>query len=349
MNATTTKTTDSPPKVSAAARRVKLVNHTPGPWRRTPIDELGKSFLIESVSPHAVAQVGEFFAPLGALKPKACADARLIASAPELLEALELHLKFLKSLPPGWLGKTSGDVGCLNEAYVKSERAIAKVKGGAHEIRQRPTFGGCRSARSFPDFQRAAVVRENRRLLAREVARAAGTWSSAWHSPFTKERPARRSRAKRFSATVGDVVYPGRRQGRDAASSCAASGRAAARTGASWRKRRPALWFPVRQRGERRPDQPGAAGGNFGSTANEDRPDRHLACGGVCRTSRSTKRTIRGSSRRGRRGRGYDVRCLDGGAWDRPTCWGMFATLEEALACAGKGPAWLQPKEAKAA
>lgn len=30
----------------------------------------------------------------------------------------------------------------------------------------------------------------------------------------------------------------------------------------------------------------------------------------------------------------YDVRCLDGGAWDRPTCWGMFGTLEEALACA---------------
>lgn len=30
----------------------------------------------------------------------------------------------------------------------------------------------------------------------------------------------------------------------------------------------------------------------------------------------------------------YDVRCLDGGAWDRPTCWGMFATLEEAQACA---------------
>jgi len=30
----------------------------------------------------------------------------------------------------------------------------------------------------------------------------------------------------------------------------------------------------------------------------------------------------------------YDVRCLDGGAWDRPTCWGMFATLDEAIACA---------------
>ena len=30
----------------------------------------------------------------------------------------------------------------------------------------------------------------------------------------------------------------------------------------------------------------------------------------------------------------YNVRCLDGGAWDRSTKWGMFATLEEAIRCA---------------
>jgi hypothetical protein len=36
----------------------------------------------------------------------------------------------------------------------------------------------------------------------------------------------------------------------------------------------------------------------------------------------------------------YDVRCLDGGAWDRPTCWGMFQTLDEAVACAQDGPRW---------
>ena len=35
----------------------------------------------------------------------------------------------------------------------------------------------------------------------------------------------------------------------------------------------------------------------------------------------------------------YDVWCLDGGAWDRPTSWGCFATLEEAVACAKSGPA----------
>ena len=36
----------------------------------------------------------------------------------------------------------------------------------------------------------------------------------------------------------------------------------------------------------------------------------------------------------------YDVRCLDGGAWDRSTNWGSFATLEEALHCVLTGPAW---------
>jgi len=36
----------------------------------------------------------------------------------------------------------------------------------------------------------------------------------------------------------------------------------------------------------------------------------------------------------------YDVRCLDGGAWDRSTWWGSFATLEQAQECAGKGRDW---------
>lgn len=42
-------------------------------------------------------------------------------------------------------------------------------------------------------------------------------------------------------------------------------------------------------------------------------------------------------------GKRFDVRCLDGGAWDRPTVWGMFANLEEALECCESGPAWRKP------
>ncbi len=37
----------------------------------------------------------------------------------------------------------------------------------------------------------------------------------------------------------------------------------------------------------------------------------------------------------------YDVQCLDGGAWDRSTLWGSFATLAEAVAQAKKNvSAW---------
>lgn len=40
----------------------------------------------------------------------------------------------------------------------------------------------------------------------------------------------------------------------------------------------------------------------------------------------------------------YDVRCLDGGAWDRPTCWGMFRSIEQAIECVNEGPAWRRTK-----
>lgn len=33
----------------------------------------------------------------------------------------------------------------------------------------------------------------------------------------------------------------------------------------------------------------------------------------------------------------YEVRCLDGGCWDRSTSWGVFATLDDALKCARNG------------
>jgi len=33
----------------------------------------------------------------------------------------------------------------------------------------------------------------------------------------------------------------------------------------------------------------------------------------------------------------YEVRCLDGGAWDRSTIWGVFPTLDDAVAAAKGG------------
>ncbi len=41
----------------------------------------------------------------------------------------------------------------------------------------------------------------------------------------------------------------------------------------------------------------------------------------------------------------YDVRCLDGGAWDRSTGWGFFGTIREALDCVREGPKWRQSME----
>lgn len=39
-------------------------------------------------------------------------------------------------------------------------------------------------------------------------------------------------------------------------------------------------------------------------------------------------------------GTAYDVRCLDGGAWDRSTWWGDADNLDDALAIAKAGPSW---------
>jgi hypothetical protein len=41
-------------------------------------------------------------------------------------------------------------------------------------------------------------------------------------------------------------------------------------------------------------------------------------------------------------GTSHTVDCLDGGAWDRPSVWGVFGTLEEALKCCEIGPPWRQ-------
>lgn len=46
----------------------------------------------------------------------------------ELENALQLHLDFLGSLPEGWLGKTCGDIGLLNEAYIASRKLGMKIR-----------------------------------------------------------------------------------------------------------------------------------------------------------------------------------------------------------------------------
>jgi hypothetical protein len=64
----------------------------------------------------------------------------------------------------------------------------------------------------------------------------------------------------------------------------------------------------------------------FWSTPNEGRPARHARWWG-----RPFIRTYPHAA--WPQGVRFDVYCLDGGAWDRPTAWGWFGTLEEAIRC----------------
>lgn len=83
---------------------------------------------------------------------------------------------------------------------------------------------------------------------------------------------------------------------------------------------------------------------NFDSTPNDARPKSHQAWWYrpyiVTQEAWGTPEQRAAFTEHWPSGVRYDVRCLDGGAWDRSTCWGNFATLEQALACANGGPIW---------
>ncbi len=69
---------------------------------------------------------------------------------------------------------------------------------------------------------------------------------------------------------------------------------------------------------------------NFDRTPNERRPDSHLAWVRVpfivayIDSNPDFVKHWKGDTR-------YDVRCLDGGAWDRSTWWGSYADISEAV------------------
>lgn len=113
--------------------------HTPGPWEisdhrlKTPI----------GAGPKHIAMVAYF--DCGAGDPRSIspsehnANARLIAAAPELLEALEEALRKMgedeEQIEGEWghsrtLQQMEAE-GDLSEAIVKARAAIAKAKGGA--------------------------------------------------------------------------------------------------------------------------------------------------------------------------------------------------------------------------
>lgn len=55
------------------------------------------------------------------------------AALEEYKEACEKFVGFPHSLPKGWLGKTTGDVGLLNDAYLqeaKAKRTLEQIRNG---------------------------------------------------------------------------------------------------------------------------------------------------------------------------------------------------------------------------
>lgn len=99
----------------------ETVKHTPGPWKVNSdayetLDEHGNELIgfdIDSESAKITA-----LATVWGSSEKHKATAHLVASAPELLEALEEQLKYISLITPE-----------AQEAFQKSKSAINKAKG----------------------------------------------------------------------------------------------------------------------------------------------------------------------------------------------------------------------------
>lgn len=61
------------------------------------------------------------------------ANALLTSQAPKMLEAINLIDGFLDSLPEGWLGKTSGNIGLLNDYFIERNRIMRVIEGESNE------------------------------------------------------------------------------------------------------------------------------------------------------------------------------------------------------------------------
>jgi hypothetical protein len=86
------------------------MTHTPGPWRKGLCGDI-------------VTEDGRIIAQIFWPRSAAHANARLVAAAPDLLEALE------KTLFPLKTAALRGSHGAEN-AFIRAEKAIAKARGG---------------------------------------------------------------------------------------------------------------------------------------------------------------------------------------------------------------------------
>jgi len=111
----------------------KPVQFTPGPWEYDYGNTLGhvKSLGVRVNDPTTlrtptVALYDVLPDDMMSAEEKR-ANARLIAAAPELYEALQLFVEFFDTMPKGQLGRITCDVGILNNAFLKSRVALAKA------------------------------------------------------------------------------------------------------------------------------------------------------------------------------------------------------------------------------
>jgi hypothetical protein len=106
-----------------------MSKYTPGPWKTDDFDDDAPFAIL--AGRQAVCMLGEH----GELKPfrafeNAKANARLIAAAPELLEALELCLQKLAAMAEHFGDRWPFDLNRVR-AETAARAAIAKATGGA--------------------------------------------------------------------------------------------------------------------------------------------------------------------------------------------------------------------------
>ena len=106
-----------------------ITGHTPGPWTvdHERIGPWGEpvALLCDSHAPESgtVVEWPRFGEVVDDAENEA--NARLLASAPDLLEALEAIAKTFAECVPG------DDCNCYDDSQLIAEQAIAKAKGGA--------------------------------------------------------------------------------------------------------------------------------------------------------------------------------------------------------------------------
>ena len=104
-----------------------MSGHTPGPWRAR---QDGYGWDVVATDPEEHAEAGDLYSVTGGTMPEP--DARLIAAAPEMLEALELFERVFCAWATALRGSTGSLVEELAEAgfFAKGRAVTAKATGG---------------------------------------------------------------------------------------------------------------------------------------------------------------------------------------------------------------------------